>query len=85
MQTFLPYTSFEDVARTLDRKRLGKQRVEGMQILNVLAKPPNYTGAWVHHPAVKMWRGYEDALKQYVNIDDRGMETPGLPEHHALL
>ena len=67
MQTFLPYASFEDVARTLDRKRLGKQRVEGMQILNVLAKPPGYTGAWANHPAVKMWRGYENALKQYVN------------------
>lgn len=67
MQTFLPYASFADVARTLDRKRLGKQRVEGMQILNVLAQPPGYRGGWAHHPAVSMWRGYEDALKLYVN------------------
>lgn len=67
MQTFLPYASFEEVAKTLDNRRLGKQRVEGMQILNVLAQPPGYRGGWFNHPAVKMWRGYENALKEYVN------------------
>jgi hypothetical protein len=67
MQTFLPYASFEEVAQTLDNRRLGKQRVEGMQILNLLAKPSDYRGGWFNHPAVKMWRGYENALKEYVN------------------
>ena len=37
MQTFLPFANFADSARVLDNKRLGKQRVEGLQILNTLA------------------------------------------------
>lgn len=34
-----------------------------MQILNAIL---NNTG-WRHHPIVKMWRGYEDALILYMN------------------
>ena len=67
MQTFLPYATFEDVATILDYRRLGKQRVEGVQILNILSTP-DYRGAWAHHPAIKMWRGYEQALRWYVNV-----------------
>jgi Pyrimidine dimer DNA glycosylase len=33
MHTFLPYPSFEETASILDYRRLGKQRVEGFQIL----------------------------------------------------
>ena len=33
MQTFLPYPDFARSARVLDRKRLGKQRVETLQVL----------------------------------------------------
>jgi hypothetical protein len=33
MQTFLPYASFEETAHILDYRRLGKQRVEGWQII----------------------------------------------------
>lgn len=36
MQTFLPYPSFEETARVLDYERLGKQRVETMQIMGRL-------------------------------------------------
>jgi len=50
----------------LDNKRLGKQRVEAMQILQALE--PNSTSRWRNHPAVKMWRGYEDALHLYKDI-----------------
>lgn len=61
MQTFLPYPSFADSAAVLDRQRLGKQRVENLQIMKTLL-----TGTgWVHHPAVKMWAGYENCLLQY--------------------
>lgn len=62
MQTFLPYPDFEDSARALDSRRLGKQRIEAIQILNV-----NRNGAtgWFNHPAVKMWRGYDQALASY--------------------
>ncbi|GCE45231.1 hypothetical protein EI42_03207 [Thermosporothrix hazakensis] len=66
MQTFLPYASFEDSAAVLDNRRLGKQRVEGTQILTILLTP-NYRGAWRNHPAVRMWRGYEEALRLYIN------------------
>jgi len=66
LQTFLPYASFEDSAAVLDNRRLGKQRVEGTQILTILLTP-NYRGAWRNHPAVRMWRGYEEALRLYIN------------------
>jgi hypothetical protein len=62
MQTFLPYPSFVLSAEVLDDRRLGKQRVEAMQILNALKRE---SGGWVNHPAVKMWRGHEEALQMY--------------------
>lgn len=36
MQAFLPYEDFEESAWSLDRQRLGKQRVEAMQILTAI-------------------------------------------------
>ena len=62
MQTFLPYADFARSAEVLDRKRLGKQRVECIQVLRGLLRP-GY--GWRHHPAVKMWRGHEEALGRY--------------------
>lgn len=62
MQTFLPYPDFERSARALDLKRLGKQRVECIQVIRGLTRP-DY--GWRHHPAVKMWRGHEEALGRY--------------------
>ncbi len=63
MQTFLPYPDFAASAGVLDRKRLGKQRVEVLQILRALVSDPG--SGWRHHPAVRMWRGYEEALAAY--------------------
>lgn len=40
MQTFLPYPDFTKSARVLDNKRLGKQRVECLQILKTLSNGP---------------------------------------------
>ena len=62
MQTFLPYSNFKKSAQALDRLRLGKQRVECLQILNTLLK--NEKG-WSNHPAVRMWRGSEFILFSY--------------------
>ena len=67
MQTFLPYESFKQSARVLDWRRLGKQRVEGMQIINAIEGKPRqdskpYKG-WLNHPATVMWRPYLNALK----------------------
>jgi hypothetical protein len=62
VQTFLPYASFRRSAAVLDRTRLGKQRVEALQILRA-QHVPGY--GWRHHPAVKMWRDREEALACY--------------------
>lgn len=62
MQTFLPYESFARSASVLDRYRLGKQRVENLQIMRALIDP---SAGWQNHPAVKMWRGYGCALMLY--------------------
>jgi len=62
MQTFLPFADFEMSARSLDTKRLGKQRVECIQVVRGLVRPGF---GWRHHPAVKMWRGHEEALGRY--------------------
>ena len=62
MQTFLPYADFERSARVLDAKRLGKQRVETIQVVRALTVP-GY--GWANHPAVLMWKGFEEALGRY--------------------
>lgn len=71
MQTFLPYPDFIRSAQTLDWKRLGKQRVEGMQLLKAILGERkldgNFYNGWINHPATKMWSSYPDALKVYTN------------------
>lgn len=62
MQTFLPYPEFPKSAACLDYRRLGKQRVETLQILQALF---NEKQGWRNHPAVKMWSGHELWLVQY--------------------
>ena len=62
MQTFLPHPDFAASAAALDPKRLGKQRVETLQVVRALTVP-GY--GWQSHPAVLMWRGYLEALGRY--------------------
>lgn len=64
MQTFLPYSNMYQSALCLDNKRLGKQRVEVLQILKALKEG----GGWSNHPATKMWKGYERALILYGSL-----------------
>lgn len=64
MQTFLPYADFKMSAQVLDMKRLGKQRVEAWQILQIL-NGNNKNAKWRNHPAVLMWKDYEIALAVY--------------------
>lgn len=59
MQTFLPYADFLRTAEVLDYRRLGKQRVEALQLLR---------GQWESHPASKMWQGYEFHLSVYAEV-----------------
>jgi len=62
MQTFLPHYSITKSVACLDNKRLGKQRVEALQIVKALTLPEY---GWQGHPAVKMWKGYTIALQAY--------------------
>ena len=81
MQTFLAYPEFLHSAACLDQQRLGKQRVEVLQILNTLLTGSK---AWSNHPAVNMWRGYEKTLAFYGIVvcavwRDRGMAVRDKP------
>lgn len=62
MQTFLPCADFAATAAVLDPRRLGKQRVEALQVLRALTRS-GY--GWQHHPAVRMWRGHAQAVAAY--------------------
>jgi hypothetical protein len=62
MQTFVPYADLEKSAYVLDRARLGKQRVENLQILKAITDP---SYGWQNHPAVKMWQGLPGGLLTY--------------------
>ena len=65
MQTFLPHSNFQQTAEMLDWRRLGKQRVEGMQIINTILNPKQK--GWQKHPIVIMWTPYVQALMLYTN------------------
>jgi len=64
MMTFLPYPNYIRSVQCLDYKRLGKQRLECKQIIEILeGKDSRYK----NHSAVKMWIGYTNSLKYYSN------------------
>ena len=82
MQTFLPYSSFEKTAQVLDYRRLGKQRVEGMQIINAIENPKPQ--GWKNHPIVIMWTPYVTSLKHYTNVMIREWISQGYNNNMKL-
>lgn len=58
----MPEPSYAKSAEALDRLRLGKQRLEVMQLLGVLAGAKK---GWRNHPASLMWEGHASALAAY--------------------
>lgn len=64
MNTFLPYSDFIKSAKSLDNKRLGKQRVEVLQMLNKINGITKGRG-WTNHPCTKMWQETSNALVEY--------------------
>ncbi len=72
MQTFLPYSDIKESLKSLDNKRLGKQRVETSQIIKAILGRPKLDGTpykgWVNHPCCVMWRNHVPLLKLYLNI-----------------
>ncbi len=65
MQTFLPYVNIRSSLEYLDYRRLGKQRVEAMQIIRVLERGE---GPWFNHPAARMWKDNVAMLKLYHDL-----------------
>lgn len=63
MQTFLPYPDYRESAAVLDNKRLGKQRVEAMQLVDAIMGSGNLQ--WRKHPCYRMWQKYPRALCYY--------------------
>jgi len=82
MQTFLPYKSFTKSAQCLDDKRLGKQRVEAMQILKSIYIE-DY--GWKNHPATKMWWDYPHALAVYMNVCIKEWKRRGFKNTMSIL
>ena len=82
MQTFLPYPDFKTSAQCLDWRRLGKQRIEAMQILRALE---NHNYGWQNHPAVNMWRGFEAMLAVYHNTIIEEWKTRGYRNSMKLI
>lgn len=71
MQTFIVEYDYDLSARRLDIKRLGKQRVECLQLLN---------GQFPNHPASKMWRGHEAELRRYMKAVCKTWELLGFKD-----
>jgi hypothetical protein len=90
MQTFVIDPDPVRTARVLDRQRLGKQRVEAIQIARNLLGLTEKRG-WSHHPAVRMWSGYEPYLiRRYLRamLDEwtrRGYDNTKSEEHYQQL
>ena len=80
MQTFLPHRRYYESARVLDLSRLGKQVIEGGQIVRALLDP-DY--GWKHHPAVRMWRGTEASLLAYTRACAREWQDRRGKVHQA--
>lgn len=92
MQTFLPYSDFKESLRSLDNKRLGKQRVETFQIINAILGRPKKDGrpykGWTSHPCSVMWKDYVPALQMYFNDSlevwkERGFKNNMLEEEYV--
>lgn len=75
MQTFLTHKSMIRNAKNLDNKRLGKQRVEALQICDAIL---GFNKSWRNHPAVLMWqKNLNFLVRTYIPVivqewEDRG-------------
>lgn len=62
MQTFVPSVNIHECAAVLDRARLGKQRVETLQLIRCNLE---ISLGWKNHPAAKMWASNINGLIAY--------------------
>jgi len=65
MQTFLPYENFEESARALDDRRLGKQRVEAKQIIDIIRekrrRQNDHANACAWNPKTPTWEVWKES------------------------
>ena len=84
MQTFMPFDVLEMSVDCLDRRRCANQANEATIIANTLLG--KYEGGWPHHPATKMWRGYEYALLEYAFLcAERAVREGWVPRDYAAV
>jgi len=88
IKTLLPFEDFDKSAKCLDNKRLNRQGLEVLQILEILMGEAG-PKAWTNHPAILMWKGSEYWLVKYgitccKEWLDRGFETPQLEMFEKL-
>lgn len=64
MNTFIPCAEYDEGFRILDTKRLGKQRLEVLQVVrHLVGVDPEFP--WHSHPCTRMWRGHAHELARY--------------------
>ena len=85
---FLPYPNIYYSAKCLDKQRLGKQRVEAKQLIDLLEEYDK-TGiipskGWSTHPAFRSWIGFTNHLKVYFNIIVREWISRGCQNNMPL-
>lgn len=76
LNTFLTFPDFKKSAASLDRKRLGKQRVEALQVLN-LVMSLQYLGTHYSNPLLSDPYGWERWRHQVIS---RYKSDPGKPQ-----
>jgi len=70
MQIFIPVADLDKTMEVLDYKRLGKQRIEARQIINIILERTvngKKRVGWKNHPCSLMWGPYIEFLKVYYN------------------
>ena len=66
VNTFITSPSLEKCAKNLDNLRLGKQRVECIQLISFIENTNNK--GFKNHPVLIMWKEHVTALKVYCNF-----------------
>ena len=78
MQTFLPYADFAASAKCLDYRRLGKQRIECLQILTAIASPE-----WICKVCKKCCVEHGNKVVCSEHPDPKNVVHPGWKYHSA--
>lgn len=87
MQTFLPYSCFDNCAASLDPKRLGKQRVEAKQIIQTLELgPKSWFSPSRKREKLRPWRLSDNNYLELRNsiFDDYKLTTTPWYNHPAV-